>query len=62
MLRIFYDDFEKKVKNIHDEMELHHSYKKKRVFSSRFSGRKRNNLFKKLVSISLSTLSQPTIS
>ena len=28
-LRIFYDDFSKKVKNIHDEMEKHHSYKKK---------------------------------
>ena len=31
MLRILYDDFEQKVKNIHDEMDLHHSYKKKRV-------------------------------
>ena len=31
MLRIFYDDFDQKVKNIHDEMDLHHSYKKKRV-------------------------------
>ena len=30
-LRIFYDDFSEKVKNIHDEMEKHHSYKKKRV-------------------------------
>ena len=28
-LRIFYDDFSKKVKNIHDEMEKHHSNKKK---------------------------------
>ena len=28
MLRIFYDDFEQKVKNIHDEMDLHHSYEK----------------------------------
>ena len=31
MLRILYVDFDKKVKNIHDEMDLHHSYKKKRV-------------------------------
>ena len=31
MLRILYDDFDQKVKNIHDEMNLHHSYKKKRV-------------------------------
>ena len=31
MLRILYDDFDQKVKNIHDEMDLHHSYKKKRV-------------------------------
>ena len=23
MLRIFYDDFDQKVKNIHDEMDLH---------------------------------------
>ena len=30
MLRILYDDFDQKVKNI-DEMDLHHSYKKKRV-------------------------------
>ena len=30
-LRIFQDDFSEKVKNIHDEMEKHHSYKKKRV-------------------------------
>ena len=30
-LRIFKDDFTEKVKNIHDEMEKHHSYKKKRV-------------------------------
>ena len=29
MLRILYDDFDQKVKNIHDEMDLHHSYKKK---------------------------------
>ena len=28
MLRILYDDFDQKVKNIHDEMDLHHSYKK----------------------------------
>ena len=27
MLRILYDDFDQKVKNIHDEMDLHHSYK-----------------------------------
>ena len=27
-LRIFYDDFSEKVKNIHDEMEKHYSYKK----------------------------------
>ena len=32
-LRIFYDDFSEKVKNIHDEMEKHHSYKKKRFFT-----------------------------
>ena len=31
MLRILYNDFDQKVKNIHDEMDLHHSYKKKRV-------------------------------
>ena len=32
MLRILYDDFDQKVKNIHDEMDLHHSHiKKKRV-------------------------------
>ena len=30
MLRILYDDFDRKVKNIHDEMNLHHSYKKKK--------------------------------
>ena len=29
MLRILYDDFDQKVKNIHDEMDLHHSYIKK---------------------------------
>ena len=29
LLRILYDDFDEKVKNIHDEMDLHHSYKKK---------------------------------
>ena len=29
MLRILYDDFDQKVKNIHDEMDLHHSSKKK---------------------------------
>ena len=29
MLRILYDDFDEKVKNIHDEMDLQHSYKKK---------------------------------
>ena len=34
MLRILYDDFDQKVKNIHDEMDLHHFYKKKRVWSS----------------------------
>ena len=28
MLRILYDDFDQKVKNIHEEMGLHHSYKK----------------------------------
>ena len=27
MLRILYDDFDQKVKNIHDDMDLHHSYK-----------------------------------
>ena len=34
-LRILYDDFDQKVKNIHDEMDLHHSYKKKRVLHLR---------------------------
>ena len=29
MLGILYDDFHQKVENIHDEMDLHHSYKKK---------------------------------
>ena len=29
MLRILYDDFDQKVNNIHDEMDLHHSYKKR---------------------------------
>ena len=28
---ILHDDFDQKVKNFHDEMDLHHSYKKKRV-------------------------------
>ena len=32
MLRILYDDFDQKVKNIHDEMDLHHSYKIKSVY------------------------------
>ena len=36
MLRILYDDFDQKVKNIHDEMDLHHSYKKKRVVRLKF--------------------------
>ena len=27
MLRILYDDFDQKVKNIHDEMDLHHKKK-----------------------------------
>ena len=31
MLRIFSDDFDQKVKNIHHETKKHHSYKKKRV-------------------------------
>ena len=31
-LRIFQDDFHQKVKNIHDEMEKHHSYTKRRVY------------------------------
>ena len=35
MLRILYDDFDQKVKNIHDEMDLHHSYKKKSVYDIR---------------------------
>ena len=30
MLRILYDDFDQKVKNIHDEMDLHHFYKQNR--------------------------------
>ena len=29
MLRILYDDFDQKVDNIHDEMDIHHSYKRK---------------------------------
>ena len=29
MLRILYDDFDQKIKNIHDEMDLRNSYKKK---------------------------------
>ena len=32
MLRILYDDFDQKVKNIYDEMDLHHSYIKKSVY------------------------------
>ena len=31
MLRILYDDFDQKVKNIHDEMNSHHSYIKKQL-------------------------------
>ena len=37
MLRILYDDFDQKVKNIHDEMDLHHSYKKSVYLVCRFS-------------------------
>ena len=33
MLRILYDDFDQKVKNIHDEMDLHHSYKKNGAYT-----------------------------
>ena len=33
MLRILYDDFDQKGKNIHDEMDLHLSYIKKSVYS-----------------------------
>ena len=29
MLRIIYDNFDQKVKKIHNEMDLQHSYKKK---------------------------------
>ena len=36
MLRILYDDFDQKVKNIHDEMDLHHSYKIKSVYTCKF--------------------------
>ena len=36
MLRILYDDFDQKVKNIHNEMDLHHSYIKKRVLNRIF--------------------------
>ena len=40
MLRILYDDFDQKVKNIHDEIDLHHSYKKKSVYKKvKFPGR-----------------------
>ena len=28
---LIYDDFDQNVKNIHDEVDLHHTYKKKRV-------------------------------
>ena len=38
MLRILYDDLDQKVKNIYDEMDLHHSYKKKRVFDKLIFG------------------------
>ena len=31
MLRILYDDFDQKVKNINDEMNLHYSNKKNQV-------------------------------
>ena len=34
MLRILYDDFDQKVKNIHDKMDLHHSYKKRSVYNN----------------------------
>ena len=34
MLRILYDDFDQKAKNIHDEMDLHHSYKKTMFIST----------------------------
>ena len=37
MLRILYDDFDQKVKNIHDEMDLHRYYKKKRVVAQGIS-------------------------
>ena len=37
MLRIFYDDFDQKVQNIHDEMDLHHSYKRKACKSNNSS-------------------------
>ena len=36
MLRILYDDFDQNVKKIHDEMDLHHSYKKKGFINSLF--------------------------
>ena len=39
-LRIFHDDFPRKVKNIHDEMEKHHSYKKKHVDEANVNLRK----------------------
>ena len=32
MLRILYDDFDQKVKNIHYERDLYHSYKNKSVY------------------------------
>ena len=38
MLRILYDDFDQKVKNIHDEMDLHHSYKKINMYVYKFPG------------------------
>ena len=37
MLRILYDDFDQKGKNIHDEMDLHLSYKKKKRVVLTFS-------------------------
>ena len=49
MLRILYDDFDQKVGNIHDEMDLHHSYKKKVKKALKKKSRKKSKSQKNLV-------------
>ena len=58
MLRILYDDFYQKVKNIHDEMDLHHSYikKKKRVCCSVCNTDKKFSMLKKIKPIESSVI------